>query len=69
MSDNRIEELADRVEMLAADLDDLMFDRLSEAVADGSTTRPVADKRLTQARRALEKAHQILRTLADSPGE
>lgn len=55
--------LADRLDAIAADLDELAFDRLREAVADGHTTRPESDKTLTQARRAVEKAAHLLRSL------
>ena len=34
------EAFADRLEAVAADLDDMAFDRLREAVADGELTRP-----------------------------
>ncbi len=57
--------LADRLEALIADLDELAFDRLREAVADGATERPASDKELTKARRAAEKAALILRRLDD----
>lgn len=57
--------LADRLESVIADLDELAFDRLREAVADGATERPVSDKELTKARRAAEKAARILRALED----
>ncbi len=56
-------ELVDRLESIAADLDELAFDRLREAVADGEVTRPADDKKLMQARRAIEKAAAVLRQL------
>lgn len=55
----------ERLEAIAADLDEVAFDRLREAVADGEVTRPADDKRLMQARRAIEKAAGILRQLDD----
>ncbi|MEM8621418.1 MAG: hypothetical protein AAGF73_17035 [Actinomycetota bacterium] len=55
--------LADRLESIVADIDELAFERLQEAVADGATTRPASDKRLMQARRAAEKAAAVLRRL------
>lgn len=55
--------LAERLEAIAADLDELAFDRLREAAADGATTRPSDDKELVKARRAVEKAAHILRQL------
>ena len=60
---NDIEQLADRLEAIVADLDELAFDRLREAVAAGATERPAADKELAKARRAAEKAAHILRQM------
>jgi hypothetical protein len=51
---------ADRLDALVADLDEVMFDQLREAAAE-KTGRPADDKRLTQARRAIEKASRLLR--------
>lgn len=62
---NEFEALADRLESIVADLDDLAFSRLREAVADGATSRPQSDKELTKARRAAEKAAHILRNLGE----
>lgn len=59
MSD--IERLAERLEQIVADLDEVAFDRLREAAANGATERPAADKELAKARRAAEKAAHILR--------
>ncbi len=60
---------ADRREAVATDLDDVAFDRLREAVADGELARPVEDKRLMQARRSIEKAAAILRALDDASAD
>lgn len=54
------DHLADRLDAVAGDLDEIMFDQLREAAAE-KTGRPVDDKRLTQARRAIEKASHLLR--------
>jgi hypothetical protein len=59
-------EFVERLESVAADLDDLAFDRLREAVADGEVTRPTDDKKLMQARRAIEKAAGVLRQLDET---
>jgi hypothetical protein len=58
--------LVERLESIAADLDEMAFDRLREAVADGEVTRPADDKQLMQARRAIEKAAAVLRQLDDA---
>lgn len=58
--------LVERLEAIAADIDEIAFDRLREAVADGDASRPVDDKKLMQARRAVEKAAGVLRQLGDS---
>lgn len=57
------DHLVDRLEAVAEELDERSFERLREAVADGASTRPAEDKRLMQARRAIEKAAGILRRL------
>jgi hypothetical protein len=58
------DEFADRLDSIAEELDEVMFDRLREASA-ARTGRPADDKRLTQARRAIEKASRLLRGDAD----
>lgn len=60
------DELIERLESVAADLDEVAFDRLREAVADGEVTRPPDDKKLMQARRAIEKAAAVLRQLDET---
>jgi hypothetical protein len=55
--------LADRLDELVADLDELAFDRLREAAGTGATERPASDRELVKARRAVEKAARILRQL------
>jgi hypothetical protein len=52
--------LADRLDALVEELDEVMFDQLREAAA-ARAARPVDDKRLTQARRSIEKASRLLR--------
>ena len=58
MSDYK--HLADRLNAIAEELDELMFDQLREAASE-KRGRPDDDKRLTQARRAIEKAARLLR--------
>lgn len=64
---SRYDELAARLESIVADLDELAFDQLREAVADGASSRPHADKELAKARRAAEKAAHTLRALDEHP--
>jgi hypothetical protein len=64
---NDLDAIAQRLDAIVADLDEIAFDRLRAAVADGATTRPAADKTITQARRAVEKAAHLLRTRASRP--
>ena len=56
-------DLATRLRAIAEELDDAALDLLNRAVADGATSRPVEDKALTQARRAVEKAATLLESL------
>lgn len=53
------DDLIDRLQVVVDDLDQITFDQLREASAEGRP-RPVDDKRLTQARRAVEKAIYLL---------
>jgi hypothetical protein len=62
---SRYQDLADQLEQVVAELDDLSFDLLQRAVADGATERPAADRTITQARRAVEKAAVLLRRIED----
>ena len=55
------DDLVARLEQIVADLDERSFDLLREASASGAGARPQEDKRLTQARRSLEKAIALLR--------
>lgn len=58
--------LIERLQSIADDLDEMAFDRLREAVADGEVARPVDDKKMMQARRAIEKAAAVLRQLDET---
>jgi hypothetical protein len=64
---NRAHDLAERLDAVVDELDELSFDLLREATAAGATSRPVADRTLAQARRAVEKAAALLRSV-DEPG-
>jgi len=67
-------DLADRLEAIAEELGDLAFDRLRTAtVAAGQGTPPdpavvAEERRLTRARRAVEKAMVLLRTPGPTSG-
>ena len=64
---SRYQDLAERLRGLAEELDEASFEVLHDAVASGATRRPPADKTLTQARRAIEKAATLLDTLPSTP--
>lgn len=58
------EEIRGRLEVIAEELADLAIVRLRDSIDAGGTELPVDEKRLTRARRAVEKAIYIL----DEPG-
>ena len=60
MTGGRYDDIVDRLRSVVEDLDQITFDQLREASAEGRA-RPTDDKRLTQARRAVEKAIHLLR--------
>lgn len=62
---SRYDELADRLDSISEDLGELSMDVLKEAMRAGATRRPDADKKLAQARRAVDKAAQLVRNLGD----
>lgn len=63
---SRYDELVERLDGVVADLDELSFVLLQDAVASGARHRPAADKVLAQARRAAEKAARLIRDLAET---
>ncbi len=58
--------IADRLAAIVEELDEIAFDRLRSAAADGQRSRPDDDRELTKARRAVEKAVAVLRRIDDS---
>lgn len=58
----RIDRLVQRLEEAAGELDEIMFDRLRAAAAERGG-RPVEDRRMLQARRAIDKAVGALRDI------
>ena len=54
------EEIKSRLEVIAEELADLAIIRLRESIDAGGHELPVDEKRLTRARRAVEKAIHLL---------
>ena len=59
-------EIRGRLEGIAEELADLAIVRLRESIDAGGTEYPVDEKRLTRARRAVEKATHLLEEPDDS---
>lgn len=57
---DRVSDIREQLESLGEQLAELSIDVLRQAVDDGETTRPPLEKKLTQARRAVEKATRLL---------
>lgn len=55
------DDIRTRLEAIAEELADLALVRLRESIDAGGTELPVDERRLTRARRAVEKAAAILR--------
>lgn len=68
MSDS-FESLAARLDEISEEIADVALAELSSAVRRGEQKRPAAERTLTQARRAVEKAAHLLRHVATAPGE
>jgi hypothetical protein len=60
------EDIRSRLEVIAEELADLAMMRLRESIDAGGKEFPVDEKRLTRARRAVEKAISILREPDDT---
>ena len=54
------EHIRQQLEHIAEQLDDLAMSVLRDAVDEGATSRPEEEKKLTRARRSVEKAISIL---------
>lgn len=59
------DDIRSRLEVISEELADLAIIRLRESIDAGGTELPVDEKRLTRARRAVEKAAAILREPGD----
>lgn len=57
---DRVDDIRSRIDALGEELTDVGVDMLREAVDQGATQRPPAEKALAAARRALEKASRSL---------
>lgn len=53
-------DIRHRLEAIAEELADLAIERLKESIDAGGTELPVDERRLTRARRAVDKAAAIL---------
>ena len=60
-----VHALAERLQAIVEELDEIAFDRLRVAAAEGQRARPDDDRELTKARRAVEKSVAVLRRLDD----
>ena len=60
------DDIRGRLEAIADELADLAIVRLRESIDAGGTELPVDERRLTRARRAVEKAIAILREPDDA---
>lgn len=54
------EEIRERLEAIAEELADLVTDQLRESIEGGATGASAEERRLSRARRAVEKAAAIL---------
>lgn len=68
-----LDAIRDRLQSVADDLADAALERLRSAVEDGEPARALDERRLTRARRAVEKAIAVLGGLdagegSDGPG-
>lgn len=59
--DNDIESIAGRLEAISEELNDLAMSLVSEAIAEGKGERPEAEKRVSRARRTVDRAAAQLR--------
>lgn len=60
MAGELVEGIRQRLEAIAEELADLAIERLRESIDAGGRELPVDERRLTRARRAVEKAAAIL---------
>jgi predicted ABC-type ATPase len=63
---NEFDDLRRRLEVIAEELGDLAIERLRQSIDAGGSELPLDERRLTRARRAVEKAAAILRQPDDA---
>ena len=63
-----LDEIVDRLIAIVEELRDLAFDRLRVAAEDGDSEAAAAEKRLLQARRAVERAIRALGAAPEAEG-
>ncbi len=61
------DDIRGRLEAIAEELADLALERLRESIDAGGSELPVDERRLTRARRAVEKAANLLQAPDDTP--
>lgn len=64
MSD-RTDDIVDRLSSISEEIADLAIDAIRQALRSGKGGRPASEKQLTQARRAVEKAIHVLRSVRE----
>lgn len=63
------DDIRQRLDAIAEELADLAIQRLRESIDAGGVELPVDERRLTRARRAVEKAAAILRAPDDADAD
>jgi hypothetical protein len=61
MDEADLEPIAERLEAVSDELAELAMSAIRTAIEDGRSTRPPIEKRITRARRAVDKAAALLR--------
>ena len=64
-----LDELRARLEGIAEELADAAMDALRQALEDGAVRRPEAERRITQARRAVDRAVAALGAITQAAAE
>ena len=63
-----LEGIVERLQAISEELADAGIDTLREAIAEGASKRPDRERRIAQARRAVEKAMASLQAAEASDG-